>query len=123
MISEHFFIQFSFRLISLDKRRNTGCPEIHLSERKLNTRAFFNQIEQFFILNERAMFKVFYWFQINNMTHSLEAKIQVVSLMTKYESHVTVIRELQLFGFAESCTNIIAEREQQLILTPPSKLL
>ena len=41
------------------------------------------------------MFKVLFWFQINNMSHCSETKIQVVILMTKQESPVTVIHELQ----------------------------
>ena len=39
-------------------------------------------------LNERVMLKVLFWSQIKNMPHSLEPKIQVVILMTKYESPV-----------------------------------
>ena len=42
------------------------------------------------------MFKVLFWFQVNNMTHSLETKIQVVILITKYESSFMVIHELQV---------------------------
>ena len=59
------------------------------------------------------MFKVLFWFQINNMSHSLRTKIQVVILMTKYESPIMVIQGLQRFTFPASRTNIIAELEQQ----------
>ena len=49
------------------------------------------------------MFKVLFWFQINNMSHSLETKIQVVILMAKYEAPpVMIICQLQLFTFAGS---------------------
>ena len=41
------------------------------------------------------MFKVLLSFQINNMSDSLETKIHIVILITKYESPVMVIRELQ----------------------------
>ena len=37
------------------------------------------------------MLKDLFWFQINNMSRSLESKI----LIAKYESPVTIIRELQ----------------------------
>ena len=37
------------------------------------------------------MKKVLFWFQINNMSHSLETKSQVVILMTKYETPVMII--------------------------------
>ena len=45
-------------------------------------------------LNEREMFKVLFWFQINNMSDFLKTKIQVVVLMAKHESPVMIIREL-----------------------------
>ena len=41
------------------------------------------------------MFKVLFWSQIGKMSHSLETKIQVVILMTKYESPVMAIRQRQ----------------------------
>ena len=41
------------------------------------------------------MFKVLSWVQINNMSHSLETKIQFVILIAKQECPVMVIRELQ----------------------------
>ena len=44
-------------------------------------------------LNEREMFKALFWFWINNISHSLETKIQVVILMAKHESPVMIIRE------------------------------
>ena len=40
------------------------------------------------------MFKVLFWFQIDNMSHSLETKIQVVILMAKHESPVMIICHL-----------------------------
>ena len=55
---------------------------------------------------------VLFWFPIDHMSHSSETKIQVVILMAKHESRVMVIREL-----------LIIELEQQLSLSPPSKLL
>ena len=51
------------------------------------------------------MFNFLFWFQINNMSHSLGAKIQVIILMEKYESLVIVIRKLQRRG-----TTNISER-------------
>ena len=45
------------------------------------------------------MFNVLFWFRINNMSRSLEIKIQVVILMAKHESPVMVICQLQLFTF------------------------
>ena len=41
------------------------------------------------------MSKVLFWFQIYNISRSLETKIQVVTLMAKYESPVMDNRELQ----------------------------
>ena len=38
------------------------------------------------------------WFQINNMSHSLETTIQVFILIAKYKSPVMVIRQLQHQG-------------------------
>ena len=49
------------------------------------------------------MFKGLFWFQINNVSHSLGTKIQVVILMAKYESSVTVVRQLKRRG----TTNIL----------------
>ena len=46
------------------------------------------------------MFKVLFWLPINNMSNSLETKIQTVILMEKYESPVMAIRELQPRGTA-----------------------
>ena len=57
------------------------------------------------------MFKVLFWFQISNMSCSLETKIQAVILIAKYESPVMIIRELQLFTLPRSWTNIMAEVE------------
>ena len=45
------------------------------------------------------MFKVLCCFQINNMSHTLETKIQVVILMAKYESFIMVSRQLQPFTY------------------------
>ena len=55
---------------------------------------------------------VLFWFLIDNLSHSLQAKIQVVILMAKHESPVMVIRGL-----------LIIELGQQLSLSSPSKLL
>ena len=41
------------------------------------------------------MFNVLFWFQIDNMSHSLEIKIPVVNFMAKYESPAMKIRDLQ----------------------------
>ena len=53
-------------------------------------------------LNEREMFKVLFWLQVNNMSHSLETKIQVVILIAKYESPDMFTSGLQLFTFQGS---------------------
>ena len=44
-----------------------------------------------------------FWFQLNNMSYSLETKIQLLLLMAKYKLPVTVIRQLQRRG----TTNIL----------------
>ena len=44
------------------------------------------------------MFKILLSFQINNMSHSLETEIQVVTVMAEYESPVIVICELRCRG-------------------------
>ena len=75
----------------------TGCPEIHLSKRRCS---FLTKSNHPF-LNGREMIKVFYWFQINNMSHSLETKIQVIVLTAKYESPVIVICQLQFLYITE----------------------
>ena len=70
------------------------------------------------------MFKVWFWFQINNISYSLETKIQVVILMAKYESLLVVIRELQ----RRRMTNIperpwirVIEKFSQKILNVPTQ--
>ena len=50
------------------------------------------------------MFEVLFWYQLNNLSHSLENKIQVVIFMPKYESLVMVIHQLQRRG---RTTNIL----------------
>ena len=47
---------------------------------------------------KKKIFKVLFWFRINNGSHSLETQIQVVRLTTKYESPVMVIYQLQCLG-------------------------
>ena len=47
-----------------------------------------------FFFNERKIFKVLFWFQINSMSYSLETKFLLI-LIGKYESSVLTIRELQ----------------------------
>ena len=76
---------------------STKCLEIHLPKRKLNISGIFLTKSNNF-LNEKEMFKVLFWFQINNMSHSLETKIPVVILTAKYESPVMGIRQLQRRG-------------------------
>ena len=51
------------------------------------------------------MFKVLFFFQINNMSHVLETKIPVVIVMAKYEPRVMIIRQVQPRG----TTNIPAK--------------
>ena len=68
-------------------------------------------------LNERETFKVLLWFQINNRSHSLENKIQVVILMAKYESLVMVIHELQRRG----TTNIPEKGSNNIIIPKVSR--
>ena len=68
-------------------------PEIYLPKRKLNH--CLTKLNNFFSMREKCSK---FWFQINNMSHSLETKIQVVILMAKYESPIMVIRELQRRG-------------------------
>ena len=75
--------------------RYTGCLEIRLPKRKLNISTIFLTKSDNFFIYKTEMFKVLFCFQINNMSHSLETKIQVIILMAKYESPFMIIRQLQ----------------------------
>ena len=56
------------------------------------------------------MFQVLFWFQINNILHSLETNTQVVFLMAKYEFPVTVIHRLH----RQETTNIPAKASNNI---------
>ena len=96
------FSPFLFEFFFLFLRLNGERPEIHLPKRKLNILVIF--------LNESEMFKVLFRLPINNMSHYLETKIQVVILVAKCESPVMVICELPLRGTTnisvKTCNNI-----------------
>ena len=63
------------------------------AKKKIKYRGHFLTKSNNLLLNEREIFKVLLQFQVNNMSHPLETKIQVVILMAKYESSFMIISE------------------------------